>query len=37
MAEPYLVTVIRQIAGLEAKDTPTPDETARLNIPGDAQ
>ena len=30
MAEPYLVTVIRQIAGLEAEDAPSPDETARL-------
>ncbi len=32
MAEPYLVTVIRQIAGLEAEDAPTPDETARLDM-----
>jgi hypothetical protein len=32
MAEPYLVTVIRQLADLEAKDTPTPDDTARLNM-----
>jgi hypothetical protein len=31
MPEPYLVTAIRQLASLEAKDTPTPDETARLN------
>ncbi len=32
MAEPYLVTVIRQIAGLEAEDAPSPDETARLDM-----
>ena len=29
--EPYLVTAIRCLAGLEAKDTLTPDETYRLN------
>jgi hypothetical protein len=29
--EPYLVTVIRQLAGLQAKDTLTEDETYRLN------
>jgi hypothetical protein len=29
--EPYLVTVIRCLADLEAKDTLTPDETYRLN------
>lgn len=32
MTEPYLVTVIRQIADLEAADAPTPDDTARLNM-----
>lgn len=32
MAEPYLVTVIRQLADLEAKDALSPDETARLNM-----
>ena len=32
MTEPYLVTVIRQIAGLEARDALSPDETARLNM-----
>lgn len=32
MAEPYLVTIIRQIADLEAADTLTPDETARLTM-----
>lgn len=31
MNEPYLVTVIRQIADLEAMENPTADETARLN------
>ena len=31
MPEPYLVTVIRQLADLEVKDTLSPDETARLN------
>jgi hypothetical protein len=29
--EPYLVTVIRCLADLEAKDALTPDETYRLN------
>jgi hypothetical protein len=29
--EPYLVTVIRCLADLEAKDTLTPDEIYRLN------
>jgi hypothetical protein len=32
MREPYLVTVIRQIAGLEATDTLSPDDTARLGM-----
>jgi hypothetical protein len=30
--EPYLVTAIRQLAGLEARDTLTPGETARLTM-----
>jgi hypothetical protein len=29
--EPYLVTVIKCLADLEAKDTLTPDEAYRLN------
>jgi hypothetical protein len=29
--EPYLVTVIRLVAGLEAQDTLTGDDTHRLN------
>jgi len=32
MAEPYLITIIRQIADLEAKDTPSPDQAARLTM-----
>lgn len=32
MVEPYLVTVIRQLADLEAKDALSSDETARLNM-----
>ena len=32
MAEPYLVTVIRQIADIEAQDAPSPDDTARLTM-----
>ena len=32
MAEPYLVTVIRQIADLETMNAPSPDDTARLTM-----